>query len=197
MMHTRGNSGLPASTIGCFRDQTRTSCCSWGRTAIRVLWHLQKLMVPTEDRSVGMVEASQLPIPLNRRIDPTTGEIAFASTAGVLVCRDVIIATEGFDSTTFSTWRADIDFSWRARRAGYRVVHRPSARVFHDRRLTSQSVDSTAGVGYSPELGELLMLAWKYSRPDLCERWVRELNESPIDMERTAAARNFRLGQLV
>jgi hypothetical protein len=57
----------------------------------------------------------------------------------------------------------DVDFSWRARLAGYRVVYQPTACVFHDKRLDpdGQIVAGEAEVYYSAEAS--LMMAWKWS----------------------------------
>ena len=41
----------------------------------------------------------------------------------------------GFDGDSFFMYGDDVDFSWRARLAGYQVIHQPSARVFHDKRI--------------------------------------------------------------
>ena len=45
---------------------------------------------------------------------------------------------EGFDADTFFLYCDDVDFSWRVRLAGYKVVHRSSAVVFHDKRVDHQ-----------------------------------------------------------
>ena len=89
---------------------------------------------------------------------------------------DIKIAAYG-ELTTFSATEAfmklfcdDVDFSWRARLAGFRVVHQPAAQFFHDKRLT---LDAQMQVGdaehfYAAEAA--MMLAWKYSRPELAEQ---------------------------
>lgn len=125
---------------------------------------------------VGIVEARQIPLEHPKSFDPQTGDTSWASTACALVRSEVIADTGGFDATSFFLYCDDVDFSWRARLAGWQIVHQPAARVFHDKRLTR---DAHVEVGaaelyYSAEAS--LLMAWKFSRPDLVERWSDDLS---------------------
>jgi GT2 family glycosyltransferase len=98
----------------------------------------------------------------------------------------VIERIGAFDEKSFFMYCDDVDFSWRTRLAGYRVVYQPSACVFHDKRLDAhgQIVPGEAEVYYSAEAS--LMMAWKWSRPELLE-WNRErLLTSGSDLHRKA-----------
>ncbi len=57
-------------------------------------------------------------------------DVLAVSSAGMLVRRDVWKALKGFDPR-LPIFRDDIDFGWRARRAGYRVAVAPDAVVYH------------------------------------------------------------------
>ncbi len=57
-------------------------------------------------------------------------DVLAVSSAGMLVRRDVWRALKGFDPR-LPIFRDDIDFGWRARRAGYRVAVAPEAVVYH------------------------------------------------------------------
>jgi GT2 family glycosyltransferase len=82
----------------------------------------------------------------------------------------VLVELNGFDSETFFLYCDDVDFSWRARLSGYRVVYQPSAAVFHDKRLArgGRWAPSGAEQYYSAEAA--MLIAYKYSRPDIAER---------------------------
>lgn len=60
----------------------------------------------------------------------TVRDVLAVSTAGMLVRRDVFERLHGFDPR-LALFRDDVDFGWRAHRAGYRVITCPDAIVFH------------------------------------------------------------------
>jgi GT2 family glycosyltransferase len=86
-----------------------------------------------------------------------------------MVPRKLYAELGGLDAETFFLYCDDVDFSWRLRLAGYTVVHRRSAPVFHDKRLNKDGgwMPTPAERYYSAEAA--LLLAFKYSRPDICE----------------------------
>lgn len=119
------------------------------------------------DETVGAGDARQLPIEHPKDYDSTTGDTSWASGACLMTPRSVFEAVGGFDHESFFLYGDDVDYSWRVRLAGRRVVHVPDARMFHDKRLTT-SGDSEVGEAdhvYSPQAS--LLLAHKYSRPDI------------------------------
>lgn len=117
----------------------------------------------------AVVDARQIPIEHPKDYDPITGETGWASGAFMLVRRSVFDEIGGFDHDTFFLYCDDVDLSWRARLAGYRVAHAPAARMFHDKRLTvtADYVPPATELYYSAEAS--LLLAHKYSRPDIVE----------------------------
>ncbi|MGH8980887.1 MAG: glycosyltransferase family 2 protein, partial [Acidimicrobiales bacterium] len=140
-----------------------------------------------DDPSVGVVEARQLPLEHPKAHDPVTGDTSWASGSCFLVRREVLEATGGFDTDLFFLHGDDVDFSWRARLAGWRVVHRPSARVFHDKRLDERG-------GLRPSERELeysarahILLPWRYSRRDLALARLAALESSPEIYQREIA----------
>jgi GT2 family glycosyltransferase len=139
---------------------------------------LIELAQPHWDTSVGIAEARQIPLEHPKKFDHATGDTSWASTAGCLVRREVTEKLNGFDADSFFLYCDDVDFSWRTRLAGYRVLMQPTACLFHDKRLTAggQIGVSEAEMYYSAEAS--LMLAWKYSRPDLARKWSEGLLQS-------------------
>ncbi len=156
---------------------------------------LLELLKPFQRPSVGIVEARQIPIEHAKDYDPITGETSWASGAGALVPSTVVQEIGGYDADSFFLYCDDVDFSWRVRLAGYKVIFQPSAVVFHDKRL------STAGkwqVGqaeeyYSAEAA--LFLAHKYSRNRLVKRIKSQLLAKGSELEKKAA-RAFQKRQL-
>lgn len=128
---------------------------------------LQHMISPFSDSSIGMVEAKQLPIEHPKTYDPSTGVTSWATTACALTPIAVFRALEGFDAKSFFLYCDDVDYSWRVREAGYKVVFVPAAVVFHDKRISSKGEwqPSGAEVRYSAEAA--LMMAHKWSRPDI------------------------------
>jgi GT2 family glycosyltransferase len=116
---------------------------------------------------VGIVEARQVPLEHPKDYQKFTGETSWVSTACALTTREAFDLLGGFDSATFFLYCDDVDYSWRLRLKGYRVLYEPAARVFHDKRLTITGdwPASAAEVYYSAEAA--ILLAHKYSRPDL------------------------------
>ena len=149
---------------------------------------ITELLAPLSDVTVGVLEARQLPLEHPKTYDQPTGDTSWASGSCFLTRSQVIAATGGFDPDLFFMYCDDVDFSWRARLAGWRVVHRPSARVFHDKRLTNDGFVEAgeAEIRYSAEAA--VLLAWRYGREDLAMAKLKALESSPDERHRDVAA---------
>jgi hypothetical protein len=84
---------------------------------------------------VGELEGRQLPLEETKVFDPVTGTTSWATGSCSLVRGEAWTAVGGYDEGTFFLYCDDVDLSWRIRLAGWRVVHVPTARVFHPKRL--------------------------------------------------------------
>jgi GT2 family glycosyltransferase len=154
--------------------------------APRTLIELER---PLRDERVGLVEARQLPIEHPKDYDPMTGETSWASTACALTRRGLIRQLEGFDAKAFFLYCDDVDFSWRVRLSGFKVLFQPSAIVFHDKRLSVEGrwAASEAEKYFSAEAA--LMLAHKYSRDDIVRRLLSSFRADGTEyLVRAAAA---------
>jgi hypothetical protein len=142
---------------------------------------------------VGIVEARQLPIEHPKDYDRQTGETSWSSGACSLVEVELFRQLGGYDSASFFLYCDDVDLSWRVRLAGKKVVHQPLARVFHDKRLevNGQITPGEAELYYSAEAA--MILAYKYSRPDLAESIAAALTAGTDDQRR--AVKEFRRRQ--
>lgn len=147
---------------------------------------LTRLFVAMEDQQVGIAEGRQVPLEHPKQFDRQNGDTSWASGACMLIRRSALGHVGGFDESSFFMYCDDVDFSWRTRLAGFRVVYVPSAGVYHDKRLDAagQIVAGEAEVYYSAEAA--LMMAWKWSRPDELARRCREFEESGSDPHRRA-----------
>ncbi len=149
---------------------------------------LVELVTPLRRPGVGLVDARQLPIEHPKDYDPVSGETSWASGAASMVPVSVVREIGGYDSRSFFLYCDDVDFSWRVRLAGYRVVHQPTARVFHDKRLRP---DGSWAVGTAEEYWSAegaLVLAHKYSRPERVAEIRRDLLAHGSEPQRRAVA---------
>ncbi|MBX7158667.1 MAG: glycosyltransferase family 2 protein [Acidimicrobiia bacterium] len=154
---------------------------------------LAELARAVADPSVGMAEARQIPLEHPKEFDPFTGDTSWASTACVLIDRQAFVSLEGFDERHFPLYCDDVDFSWRLRLSGLRVLHVPRAVVFHDKRVDSEGrMAPTAMETYSGALARL-MLCDRYGRTDVKDETVTWIEHHGSDDHRKALAEYRRL----
>ena len=154
-----------------------------------VFW---ELLSPFESSPrVGIVEARQIPLEHPKKFDPVDGSTSWASGACMMIRAELLQQIGGFDGDSFFMYCDDVDFSWRTRLAGYQIIHQPSARVFHDKRIQvdGRLVVSDAERYYSAEAA--LLMAWKYSRPDLVALWSEEMLATS-ESQKVKAVKEFR-----
>jgi len=136
----------------------------------------------------GIVEARHLPLEHQKAYDPATGATSWASGACSLVSAAVLDTVGGYDTDAFFLYCDDVDLSWRARLAGFGVVHRPTAVVFHDKRLSARGEQvASEHERYHSGLASLLLYA-KYSRPDLLAMGLEAFDASADPVHPRAAA---------
>lgn len=84
-------------------------------------------------------------------------EIFWASGAAFVVRRDVFFALGGFDETLFAH-QEEIDFCWRAKRAGYKICYVPDAKIYHQGGAT---LSSTSPQKLYLNFRNNLLIIWK------------------------------------
>ena len=153
---------------------------------------LARLAAPIAAGGVGMTEARQVPIEHPKEFDTATGQTSWASTACAMIPMAVARTLSGFDADNFFLYCDDVDFSWRVRLAGLSVVFVPAATVFHDKRLSSTAgwQSGAAERYYSAEAS--LLMAWKWSRPDLTRNYLAHFEGPKGDEFMKRAAAEFR-----
>lgn len=149
---------------------------------------LHELLDAFRHSPVGMVEAKQLPVEHPKDYDRITGETGWATTACALIPRELFEELDGFDNESFFLYCDDVDFSWKVRLSGYRVIFQPSAVVFHDKKLSDDGAwqPSSAEIYYSAEAA--LFLAAKWSRDDVVDHILSVFQGSGDDTLEKAAA---------
>jgi GT2 family glycosyltransferase len=147
----------------------------------------QQMLQPFKISAVGIVEAKQLPVEHPKDYDVTTGETSWASTACTLTPTKLLKAVNGFDAECFFLYCDDVDYSWRVRLAGFKVIFQPAAMVFHDKRLSQEGRWQPTGAEHYYSAEAALMLAHKWSRPDLVRKTLQYFKESHNGLYERAA----------
>jgi GT2 family glycosyltransferase len=145
-----------------------------------------ELVRALDEPGVGVVEARQIPLEHPREYDPESGDTSWASGSCMLIRRSLFDELGGFDSEHFLLHCDDVDLSWRARRAGHRVVTAPRASVFHDKRLTfGEQWSPPEHEVYHAALGRL-MLARRWGREDIVAETVEAIEAGDSETQRAA-----------
>lgn len=134
-------------------------------------------LVTTVSGDVCAADGRQVPIEHAKDFDEVTGDTSWASGACLMSRGDVFRAVGGFDHASFFLYGDDVDYSWRVKIAGYRVAYCPSARLFHDKRLTVTADWPATQIELKYSAEAALLLAHKYSRPDLVKSLLRTYAE--------------------
>lgn len=124
----------------------------------------EQLFLPFgNDSEVGMVEARQTPIEHSKEYHLVTGETEWATTACAMFPKKIFEKLHGFDSETFFLYCDDLDFSWRIRLEGYKIIYQPRAVCFHAKRLSTAGKwqPTNAEKYYTAE--SALFMAYKWS----------------------------------
>jgi len=147
-------------------------------------WVLQDLPVPRlETRGVHLSPATGRMVHLGFGEEPPAGagveEVAAVSGCAMLVRREVLDRAGTFDPDYFAYFE-DLDLCARARRAGFRVVSVPAARVIHRGKVSSGGPEAASWVFYAVR-NHLLFLDRNFPlvppwRSALRRAWVIALN---------------------
>lgn len=119
-----------------------------------------------ESGNAGIAEARQTPIEHPKDYDTKTGETDWSSGACMLVPTDTFQTLNGFDYETFFMYCEDVDFSWRVRALGKKIIYCPDAVAFHPKRLNTQGHLNPTETEryYSSETALLMAHKWTYRK---------------------------------
>ena len=137
---------------------------------------------------VGMVEPRQTPLEHPKSYNTVTGEEIWGAMACVIVPSDTYIKLGGLDEKNFFMYCDDVDFSWRLRLNGKKVIYCPGAVVFHGHRLNKDGlpIPTEAELYYSAEAA--LMLAYKWSNKRHLGNLLRYFETSGSKYQKKALA---------
>ena len=118
----------------------------------------------------AMVEARQTPIEHQKEYDIKTLETQWATTACTVIRGDVFRKIGGFDADTFFLYCDDLDFSWRLRLAGYKIIYQPLAPAYHAKTVSAEGKwqPTQTEVYYSAEAA--ILMAHKWSNPERAKK---------------------------
>ena len=160
---------------------------------------LQCLLPHFDDPAVGMVEARQMPVEHPKSYDQKTLEVDWTSGACSMIRTECFRQLDGYDAESFFLYNDDVDLSWRARIAGWKLLYDPRATVYHAKGMNKVgALDVTmADRIYTPE--SVLILMYKYGRNQELEDTLNMLKNSEYITDREAAERfeeRMRTGRL-
>ena len=123
----------------------------------------EKMFEPFEkDDTVGMVEARQTPIEHAKEYHLITCETEWATTACAMFPKKLFDEVDGFDNETFFLYCDDLDFSWKLRLKGYKIIYQPQAVCFHAKNvsLDGKWQPTSAEKYYSAESAVFMAYKW-------------------------------------
>lgn len=146
-----------------------------------------EMLKPFSDHCVGLTEARQTPLEHPKEYDTKTFETGWSTTACVIFTTKVYREVKGFDEDSFFMYCDDVDFSWRIRLAGYKLIYRPNAPVYHAKRLsvTGTWQPTEAERYYSAEAA--LFMAYKWSQDEILKKYLWDFKRSKEDIFNKAA----------
>ncbi len=123
--------------------------------------------------NVGMVEAKQVPLEHPKLFDFMTGVEPWGAMACVIIPTEVYRQLGGLDEQSFFLYCDDVDFSWRLRLNGYKVVYQSRAFVYHAKYVNNHGgvTPTTAELYYSAEAA--LLMAHKWSNDKLLKKLIK------------------------
>lgn len=146
-----------------------------------------ELISPFTDEKVGLTEARQTPLELSKIYDEDTLETEWASTACCIFRTSIFHKLQGFDYKTFFMYCDDLDFSWRLRLEGYKIIYNPNAIIYHAKNLSNNGEwkPTAAEIYYSAEAA--ILMAHKYSNPNRVEKLLEQFDTIGGKDEKKAA----------
>ena len=117
---------------------------------------LAEVLASSNRHPSSLIEGRQFPEEHVKHYDPQTLETPWASGACLLIRRRIYEAIGGFDPHFFM-YLEDVDYSWRARAAGFSVKVAPNALLSH----------AVTHRRHNPELDKMFLLSGRY----LAHKW--------------------------
>lgn len=143
-----------------FSDQTTDCFLCVNPDGILHYKALSELLLSNSAHAQSLIEAREFPEEHSKQYDPKTHETSWASRSCLLIPRKIFEVIGEFDPN-LSTYLADVDFSWRARSAGFSVRVASNALFGHTEMRQTLSPHDEKRLLLS---GRYLAFKWKNER---------------------------------
>lgn len=167
------NSGTSKGQNLMFKDCETDYLMAYNPDVIVCPDYFLEMMKPYQRmEKVGMVEAKQSPLEHPKEFDSCSGIEPWGAMACVIIPTSVYRELGGLDEDNFFLYCDDVDFSWRVRLAGYKVVYQSRAFVYHSKHIDNNGhvVPTNAELYYSAEA--FLLMCHKWSNPSLLKKLI-------------------------
>ena len=143
-----------------------------------------EMLVPfSKEHNIGIVEARQIPLEHPKTFSIQTGDTNWASGACMLVTREDYLRIGGFDDETFWMYCEDVDFSWRIKELGKRIVYQPDAPIFHSKLLSEGGSWCPTNTEIHYSLLSALLLANKWQNKEALEALIKACENGDNDQK--------------
>lgn len=167
------NSGTSKGQNIMFKDCNTDYFMAYNPDVIVCPDYFIEMLKPYERmENVGLVEAKQSPLEHPKEFDVYTGVEPWGAMACVIIPTKVYRELGGLDEKNFFLYCDDVDFTWRVRLAGYKVVYQSRAFVYHSKHVDNDGhvVPTSAELYYSAEA--FLFMCHKWSNPSLLKKLI-------------------------
>lgn len=134
----------------------------------------------------GIAEARQTPIEADKEYDICTFETDYASMECAIISRTALEKLNGLDEHFYRSFY-DVDFSWRAKMAGYSTVYQPLALFHKPAVLSTDGKLVSANENHFYKALDELLVTYKWSNNKSVQSILRKLEESSDENEQRAA----------
>ena len=182
------NSGTSKGQNIMFKDCETDFLMVYNPDVIVCPHYFLEMLKPFErETAVGMVEAKQSPLEHPKTFQISTGLEPWGAMACVIIPTHIYRELGGLDEQSFFLYCDDVDFSWRLRLNGYKIVYQSSAYVYHSKLLNhkGQVVPTNAEIYYSAEAA--LLMAHKWSNNKLLKK-LKAIYETGSEQQKKALA---------
>ncbi len=186
------NSGTSKGQNIMFKDCETDYFMAYNPDVIVCADYFIEMLKPFERmEKVGMVEAKQSPLEHPKEFDANSGIEPWGAMACVIIPTQIYRELGGLDEANFFLYCDDVDFSWRVRLAGYKVVYQSRAFVYHSKHVDNDGhvVPTNAELYYSAEA--FLFMCHKWSNQTLLKQLIT-IYENGTSHQKKALAEYYR-----
>ncbi len=182
------NSGTSKGQNIMFKDCTTDYFMAYNPDVIVCADYFIEMLKPFERmENVGLVEAKQSPLEHPKEFDVLTGIEPWGAMACVIIPTEVYRELGGLDEDNFFLYCDDVDFTWRVRLSGRKIVYQSRAFVYHSKHVDNDGhvVPTNAELYYSAEA--FLFMCHKWSNPALLKKLIAIYENGTVHQKKALA----------